>query len=292
MLERMQKYLAIGSALALVCISRCCLAADKPEAKSYPSFVVGNIPQKVIFGMKEHTYALYYWMDAYLGNKIPGNLTLVHVDAHGDDKCGCLNTPLKAKSLLGEFRRIPSLFRRKKFQQLVRSEDSTLGEETFMIPAMYMDIIDSVIWIRPNPHYFVKESLFRKEPFFYYLLTGHQVKDFDYCNRTGDCEYVFGCEMSSFEIEKLPALSGPVLLDIDMDTFGDQYMGRFCSLSYTPQEIKALTDELVKLLASWAPRVYLVTISDSAAHYATAAALSEKAYLKTRLTQEIQVPGQ
>lgn len=275
-----------GLAVALVAVflsMRYCFAEEGPE-KVYPSFKTGNIPKDAIMKMDEHTNALYYWMDAYLKHKIPGGLTLVHVDAHADARCGCINTTEKANGMLRDFKIMPSFLRKRQFEKLIGNEDNGLGEETFIIPAMRMGIIDTYIWVRPNPQFFAQGAPWRRQPFFYYLLASSQLKECDFCNREGDCQYEVGCEVAYFEIEKIPVIKGPVLLDIDMDAFGDQSMKRFCNLSFSPAQIDNLVDTLIELLAASAPEVYMVTVADSSRRYSTGAALSKRSYLESRLT--------
>jgi hypothetical protein len=93
-----------------------------------------------------------------------------------------------------------------------------------------------------------------------------------------------GCGLNYFEITSLPVVTAPVLLDIDMDAFGDMGVSNFCGLSFTPEQIQVLIDKLVYILSSFTPNVYMVTLSDSIPGYATRTALHEKAFLKAKLS--------
>jgi hypothetical protein len=257
------------------------------NTRNYKHYRIGAVPKERIFEMKDHTDSLYYWMNAYAKKEIPGGLTLVHIDAHTDDSCpSTLNTVKKAKDFLTKFAKVPEKRRKAFFDEFASQEDYSLGIENFIIPAMYMGIVDNFIWLAPNLHRFSEGALWRKQSYFYYLLSASDLKEIDYCNSNCKKELYFdeGCTIEFFEVEKLPPIKGPILLDIDMDTFGDRDTSRFCSLYYTPAQIEIMMDEALKIINELAPDVALVTIADSPKAFSTEAALSKKPYLKQKLT--------
>jgi hypothetical protein len=270
--------LAPAAVMLAVCSARAfCASAE------YESFAVGNIPEENILEMRDHNDALYHWMNAYLLGKIPGGLTVVHVDTHPDDGCSCINTFEKAKAMLARFGSMPQDGREDYFDSAFK-KDGKVDIDGFIVPAMYMGIIDRFVWVRPNFHSFVKDGPWRKQRFFYYMLESAQLNDSGYCSDIIDCSFGDSYGIDSFEVEDLPASSAPVLLDIDMDTFGDYDTERLGKMSFSRVEIELMMDELLMILNRQAPQVYMVTIADSPNKYSTTQALEKKPYLKNRLS--------
>jgi hypothetical protein len=272
----------------LSCLVLACLIAQPlllPAAEEYKSYKIKALPEEVICEMNEHTWALFYWIQAYLEGRIPPGVTLVHVDTHEDELCACVTSRSQAQEILERLRCQPAKERQKNFLSTLKSAGAKIDIEGFIIPAMYMGIISDFIWLRPNFHRFKPDGLFRKEGFFSYYLSAGQFNKYDFCDKDFSlCQLSNPCGLLNFETTRLPAIQGPVLLDIDLDAFGDRDTQRLCGLAFSPQEIRIMIDDLIDLLSAWAPDVYLVTIADSHPQYSSKAALSEKPYLKKKIS--------
>lgn len=250
----------------------------KPE--KYKFYPIGKIPLEKIFEMNDHTESLYFWMSVFLDKEIPAGVTVIHIDTHTDDSCSKANNLQKAKSLLNEFKSLPKELRKQGFDNLVKKSDIDIGIDSFIIPAMRMGIINKFIWLESNFNFFI-HGPWRKQAFFTYLLTKEHLDSIAYCDCKEDLD---SCSISLFETEGYQKVNQPVLLDIDMDAFGDQATTDFCSLYFTSSQIKSMIDNLIDILHKHYPNVYMVTIADSEDYFSTKDALDKKAYLKQRLS--------
>jgi hypothetical protein len=264
--------------------------AHAGDSLRYEPQKIGTITPSRIFEMDDHVYSLYHWVNAYLKGNIPKGLTVVHIDAHADDLCGKLNTEKKILKFMNKMKSLPEQERMKKFDDYY--DDDDVGIESFVLPAMYLGIIDTFFWLEPDFNFFKPDSIWRKQPFRVFMLTAGQAKNFDYCNKDADdpCGCEFGCAINYFELEKLPQLNRSILLDIDMDTFGDRSNVTYCNLDYTPNQISGLIDTIYSMIDQSTSGVYMVTIANSPDDFSTVAALAKKELLREKLTGSIKKP--
>lgn len=270
--------------LPVIFICGCCCRA--PKESKYVSYKIGAVPNGVIHQMDDHNGSLYYWMEAYAHKLIPGGLTLVHVDAHEDDRCGALKTEEASKKFLKDFIATPVNKRRDFFFGFANKGeiDKNIDIENFIIPAMKMGIIERFVWIKPNFNAFDKNPLYKKNKYSYFMIDRPRVMSCDYCFEAASELFEDNCSINNFELNSLPPISGPVLLDIDMDAFGNRSTKERCRLYFTPDQIRIMIDELFLFLSKWSPDVYVVTIADSPGEFSTSESLSQKPYLLHKLS--------
>ncbi len=105
--------------------------------------------EKKVFIVEEHNEAFYVWMKAYRDGLIaPGNL-LLHFDDHADFRYPVLDTSIcEVMNMTGDAT-----------AHFVRAE---LNIDSFIVPAIYLGLINSFCWVRQDIEKTVTQSLFAR----------------------------------------------------------------------------------------------------------------------------------
>lgn len=178
-----------------------------------------------IYIVEEHNEAFYIWLKAFNEGLISANNTLLHFDEHADFRYPVL------KNSINKVVRADESF----IQKFARTE---LHIDSFIVPAIYLGIINEFYWIRQDIHKTdVSEHFLRtyNNEGKYFIsgkktsVTGQQTgNSFTYVKTGAE-------ELSKLKID--PAK--PVLLDIDLDYFScceNPYIQNEIVIEITEQE--------------------------------------------------------
>jgi tetratricopeptide (TPR) repeat protein len=232
-------------------------AADSGLQASAPASLVGADPIPTVVLMEDHEGAYYAWENAGLRDRI-----LVHLDAHIDISWFHDQDPecLLSAGSLREIDRMLAESRGWNFAGVPKKDLLNIGN--FIYPALEEGILKQFYWVLPDPMLDGPEGLKPVRKIFEALRrTNPEAVDSIHQSHGAVTAEICGRKVVACSLSQLPAISEPVLLDIDTDfLIIDQFDGYYPLADPSGAKPWIWPEELVERLAQAGLKTDFATI--------------------------------